>query len=245
MAYLLVHTGDTSEAQNYGMALGMDKSPSSSDIHNGGGSRDTVCLHLQWTQLVICSYTAIQGLQPYSPPKGQAFRHPPPGKAEESPYGQISQLEVHQLLSAGPQVIYPVGLNGSNQPVTITLPELLHSGSSFTTDEHPHMRIDMPLLPPEEPECTTPPLGEAHSTPAATSPKTPLKPRISIGTEVDDLLTQAMADKSSHKSEHSTTGNAATAEAVMSPSHKSEAPPLPVDTSSQASLEEGEASLGE
>ena len=32
-------------------------------------------------------------------------------------------------------------------------------------------------------------------------------------------------------------------EEVLSPSHKSEAPPLPVDTSSQASMEEGEASL--
>ena len=38
-------------------------------------------------------------------------------------------------------------------------------------------------------------------------------------------------------------GKAATVEAVTSPSHKSEAPPLPVDTSSQASMEEAEASL--
>ena len=46
-------------------------------------------------------------------------------KAEESPYGQISQLAVCQLLSARPRVIYPVGLNGSNQPVIIDLPEQL------------------------------------------------------------------------------------------------------------------------
>ena len=52
-----------------------------------------------------------------------------------------------------------------------------------------------------------------------------------------------MADESSHESEHSPIGKAATVEAVMSPSHKSEAPPLPVDTSSQASMEEVEASL--
>ena len=38
-------------------------------------------------------------------------------------------------------------------------------------------------------------------------------------------------------------GKATILEAVPSPSHKSEAPPLPVDTSSQASMEEGEASL--
>ena len=52
-----------------------------------------------------------------------------------------------------------------------------------------------------------------------------------------------MADDSSHKSEHSPIGKAATVEAVTSPPHKSEAPPLSVDTSSQASMEEVEASL--
>ena len=136
-----------------------------------------------------------------------------------------------------------MGLNGNDEPITITLPELLHSGASITTNEHPYMRINIPLLPPEELEHTTPLLGEVHAIPAANSPRNPLKPRISIATEVDDLLTWAMADESSHKLEHSPIGNAATVEAVMSPSHKSEAPPLPVDTSSQASMEEGEATL--
>ena len=83
----------------------------------------------------------------------------PQGKTEESPYGQISQLEVHQLLSARPRVIYPLGLNGGNQLVTIDLPELLHSGSSITTNKHSYLRIDIPLPSPEEPECTTLPLG--------------------------------------------------------------------------------------
>ena len=180
----------------------------------------------------------------YTPlPKGNHLGILPQGKVEESPYGQISQLKVHQLLSAGPQVVYPVGLNGSDQPVTITLPEPLHSSSSITTDEPPHMRINIPLLPSEEPECITLPLGGVHSIPAATSPKTPLKPRMSIATEVDDLLTWAMADESSCKLEHSATGKAATAEAVMCPSHKSDTPPLPVNTSSQASMKEWEASL--
>ena len=64
-----------------------------------------------------------------------------------------------------------------------------------------------------------------------------------MATEVDNLLTWAMADKSSHKSEHSPTGKAITVEAVTFLPHKSEASPLPVDTSSQASMEEVEASL--
>ena len=105
------------------------------------------------------------------------------------------------------------------------------------------MRIDIPLLSPEEPECTTLPLDKVHAIPAATPPKPPWKPRISLTAEVDDLLTWAMVDDSSCKSEHSTAGKVATAEAVMSLSHKLEAPALPVDTSSQASMEEGEASL--
>ena len=81
-----------------------------------------------------------------------------------------------------------MALNGSNQPVTIDLLELLHSGSSITTDEHPHLQIDIPLPTPEEPECTMLPLGRAHATPAATIPKTPWKPKITLMAEVTDLL---------------------------------------------------------
>ena len=162
---------------------------------------------------------------------------------EESPYGWISQLKVCQLLSTRPQVIYPVGLNGNDQPVTITLPEPLHSSTSVTTTKHPHLRIDIPVLPPEEPGCTTLPLGRAHAILVATSPKTPLKPRMSLATEVDNLLIQAMVDTSSCESEHSAIGKVATVEAAMFPSHNLEAPPPPIDTYSQASMEEGEASL--
>ena len=162
---------------------------------------------------------------------------------EESPYGQISQLEVCQLLSAGPRVIYLVGLNGGDQLVTITLPEPLHSGSSITTNEHPHMGIDIPLLSPEEPEHAPLPLGRVHPIPAITTPKTPWKPRISLRAEVDALLKQDMADDSSHESEHSTTEKTAATDAVISLSHKAEVSAPPIDTSSHASGEDGEASL--
>ena len=63
--------------------------------------------------------------------------------------GRLSQLEVCHLLSAGPQVIYPVGLNGTNEPVTTTLPEQLHSGANIITYKHPYMRINI-LQPPLE-----------------------------------------------------------------------------------------------
>ena len=80
MAYLLVCIG--SELWHI---PNMDKSPSSSGIHNGGSSRDTVCQHLQWTWLALCPCTAIWGLQPYSPSKRQAFRHFAPGKGGVEP----------------------------------------------------------------------------------------------------------------------------------------------------------------
>ena len=167
----------------------------------------------------------------------------PQGKAEESPYGQINQLKVHQLLSAGPQVVYPVGLNGGNQPVTITLPEPLHSSCSITTDEHPHMGINIPKISPEEPECTTLPLGGAHPIPAIATPKTPWKPRITLRAEVDALLKQGMADNSSCESKHSAIEKAAAVDVVMSLSHKAEVLTLPINTSSQASVEEVETSM--
>ena len=111
-------------------------------------------------------------------PRTQHLGILPQGKAE-SPCGQISQLEVCQLLSARPRVIYPMGLNGGDQSVTINLPGLLHSGSSVTTDEHPYMKIDIPS--PEEQDGVDPPLGRVHITQAVATSKTPWKPRVTDG----------------------------------------------------------------
>ena len=52
-----------------------------------------------------------------------------------------------------------------------------------------------------------------------------------------------MADDSSCESEHSATEKAAAADAVISLSHKAEVSVPPIDTSFQASVEKGEASL--
>ena len=51
-------------------------------------------------------------------PKDKHLGILPQGKVE-SPCGCISQLEVCQFLSARPQVIYPTGLNGGDQSVTL------------------------------------------------------------------------------------------------------------------------------
>ena len=136
-----------------------------------------------------------------------------------------------------------MGLNRNDQPVTITLPELLHSRTSVITTEHPHLKIEIPGLPPDESGHMTLPLGRMHTIPVAASPETPLKPRISLTAEVNNLLIQAMADNLSHKSEHSAIGKVAMVEAAMTLSHKLEASPPPANISSQMSAEEGEASL--
>ena len=171
-------------------------------------------------------------------PKDKHLGILPWGKVEESPHGWISQLKVCQLLSTRPRVVYPIGLNGCDQLVTIDLPELLHSGSSITTDEHHLLHIDIPLPTPEEPECLTLPLGRAHATPVDNIPKTLWKPRITLMAEVNDLINQGMADDYNCKPEHSTAGEEATAgtDILLPPKVEVSAPPL--DTSSQASVEE-------
>ena len=188
MAYLLVCTGDASGTESYGFAL-VWISPhqaQTSTIEEAIGTL-SACISSgpNWPYVFAQLY---EGSNHTPLPKGKHLGILPKGKVDESPYGQISKLEVCQLLSARPQVIYLVGLNGLDQPVTIDLPEPLHNGSSVITDEHPHLRIDIPIPSPEDPECTSLPLGGAHAIPTATTPKTPWKPRISLMVEVDDLL---------------------------------------------------------
>ena len=68
----------------------------------------------------------------------------PQGKAE-SLSGWISQLKIHWLLSAGPSVVFPIGLNGGDQSLTVNLPKSLHTGSNVTTDEHPYIKVNIPM----------------------------------------------------------------------------------------------------
>ena len=200
MTYLLVHTEDTSEAERYGMAL-VWISPHQAWASMMEEALGTLfaCISSgpDWPYVLAQLY---EGSKHTPLPKDKHLCILPQGKAEESPYGQISQLEVHQLLSAGPRVIHLVGLNGGDQLVTINLPELLHSSSSITTNEHSYLRIDIPLPTPEEPEHITLPLGGVHATLAATTPKTPWKPRITLMAEVNDLLNQGMVDDYNHAS---------------------------------------------
>ena len=242
MAYLLVKVEDASEVKGYSMAL-VWISP-----HQAWASMMTEALEIlstctssgpDWPYILTQLYEDTNHVPL---PKDKHLSILAQGKVE-SPCGQISQLEVCQLLSARLQVIYLVGLNGGDWSVTINLPEPLYGGSSFTTNEHLYMKIDIPSPILEEQDGANPPLGRGHTTQAIDMPKTPWKPRITLMAEVGELLTQGMTEDYDHEPEHSTMEKEPATKADISPPPKTEVPSLPLDTSSQASVPEGEASI--
>ena len=242
MAYLLVKVEDASEVEGYGMAL-VWISP-----HQAWASMMAEALEIlspcassgpNWPYVLTQLY---EGTNHVPLPKDKHLSVLPQGKVE-SPCGWISQLEVHQLLSARPRVVYPVGLNGGDQSVTIDLPGPLHSGSSVTTNEHPYMKIDIPSPTPEEQDGANLPLGRGHATQAIAMPRTPWKPRVTLMAEVGELLTQGMTEDYDREPENSATAKELATEADISPPLKMEVPALPLDTSSQASVPETEASV--
>ena len=93
--------------------------------------------------------------------------------AEVTPWGWISQLEVCQLLVAGPKVIYPIGLNRQDEPIITSLPELLASGISLTAGKPIYLGIDIPSPPVEEPDQKILPLGEVYTIIVTSPQKSP------------------------------------------------------------------------
>ena len=173
-------------------------------------------------------------------PKDKHLGILPQRKAEETSCGQISQLNICQLLSAGPQVVYPSGLNGHDEPIITTLPEPLSSGISIIASKHPYLEIDIP--PKEDSDAKAPPIGKASIIQTTNPHKSPLKLEGSMTTEVNDLLDQAIMEVSSCESEHSSIGKITTAAVNMTPPWKSEVSVPPIDMSSQASIEDAEGS---
>ena len=174
-------------------------------------------------------------------PKDKHLGMLPQRKAGGTSCGQISQLDVCQLLSTGPQVVYPSGLNGHDEPVITTLPELLSSGISIIASEHPYLEIDIP--PKEESTTKALPIGKASIIHTTNPGKSPLKLEGSMTAEVTDLLDWAIIEVSSCESKHSSLGKITTAAVTMSPPQKSKVSVPPIDTSSLASIEEAEGSL--
>ena len=108
MAYLLIHTGDALEAQNYGISL-VWISPHQVRMSTVEEVVGTLSAYTSsgpdWPYALA---QLFKGSNHTPLPKGKHLGVLPQQKVEESPNGQISQLEVHQLLSAGPRVVYPV-----------------------------------------------------------------------------------------------------------------------------------------
>ena len=128
MAYLLVHVGDTKEEIQYGVSLvwmspHQARTPTMEEVvkklaaFTPNGSN--------WSYILARLY---EGSGHALLPKGKHLGILSKGEAEEASSGWISQLNIHQLLSAGPQVIYPSSLNGHDEPIITTLPEPLSSG---------------------------------------------------------------------------------------------------------------------
>ena len=128
--------------------------------------------------------------------------------------------------------------------MTIDLPESLHTGSSVTTDEHPYIEVNIPMPVPEEQDHTSPSLGRKHDIPNINRSKTPWKPRVTLMMEVNDLLDWGMMDNYDQESEHSAMEEVPTTEADTSLPLRTDTTVLPLDTSSQASAAEMEASMG-
>ena len=192
-----------------------------------------------WPYILIQLY---EGANHMPLPKDKHICVQPQEKAE-SPSGWISQLKIHPLLSARLSVVFPVELNGGNQSVIINLPKSLYTGSSVTTDEYPYIEVNIPMPILEEQDCTSLPLGGKYDTRTITWPKTPWKPRVSLMAEVNDLIDQGMMDNYDQESEHSVMVEVLTTEADTSPPLKTETSVLPLDTSSQVSAAETEASM--
>ena len=119
-------------------------------------------------------------------PKGKHLGILPQGKAEETSCGWISQLNVCQLLSTSPQVVYPSGLNGHDEPIITTLPEPLSSGISIITSKHPYLEINIP--PKGESDTKVLPIGKASIILTTNPHKSPPNQEGSMTAEVTHLL---------------------------------------------------------
>ena len=186
IAYLLVHVGSTGEDRQYGMSL-VWVNPKQTRASTMEEAVETLAAYpssgADWPYALAQLY---EGSHHGPLAKDKHLGILPQGKAEETSCGWISQLDIHQLLSTSPQVIYPAGLNGHDEPVITTLPELLSSGTSIITIKHPYLEID--ILPKEESDTKVLPIGEASIIQTTNPHKSPPKPEGSMTAEVNHLL---------------------------------------------------------
>ena len=143
IAYLLVCTGYTTEDRQYSISLvwvnpNQTRAPTMEEVVDMLASCPSSGTNWPYGLAQLYEGSCHTPL-----PKDKHLGILPQGKAEETSCGQISQLDVCQLLSAGPQVVYPTGLNGQDEPVITTLPEPLSSGISIIASKHLYLGINI------------------------------------------------------------------------------------------------------
>ena len=86
---------------------------------------------------------------------------------------RISQLQVHQLLSLGLQLVFPVGLNGCEVPVIASPPEPMAKGVNLLNSEPIYLKVDILQPTMEGPELKALPLGSCSPSILIASPVRP------------------------------------------------------------------------
>ena len=125
IAFLLVQVENTTGERHYGISvvwanLSQFRAASMDEVVK----KLTACTSsgTDWPYALAQLY---KGTCHASLPKERHLGILPQTGVEEALCGQISQLEVCQLLVACPQVVYPVGLNGHDERIITSLPEPL------------------------------------------------------------------------------------------------------------------------
>ena len=212
MAYLLVHLGNTTEDRQYGVSLvWVNPNQTRASTMEEAVEKLAACPSsgTDWPYGLAQLYEG-SGHAPL--PKGKHLGILPQGKVEETSCGQISQLDVHQLLSTGPQVVYPSGLNGHDEPIITTLPELLSSSISVIASKHPYLEID--IHPKGELNNKVPPIGKASIIQTTNPHKSLPNPEGSMTAEFNHLLVQAIMEASSSESKQSSLEKITTAQSL-------------------------------
>ena len=171
IAYLLVYLGNTTEDRQYSISL-VWVSPKQTRASTMEEAVETLAAYpssgTDWPYALAQLY---EGSHHAPLPKDKHLGILPQGKAEETSCGQISQLDIHQLLYASPQVVYPSGLNRHDEPIITTLLELLSSGTSIIAIKHLYLEIDIP--PKEESDTKAPSIDKASIIQATNPNKSP------------------------------------------------------------------------
>ena len=241
MAYLLVWIDDTPNAKVYGMALvwvSLLQTKVSSVLEALEILTTFAFKGSDWPYILIQLYEGANHM-PLPENKHLSVLHK---EQMENPSGQVSQLKIYQLLSARQLIVFPVELNRGDQAVTINPSGPLHTGTSVTNNEYPCIEVNIPLPATEKGGCTMLPQGEQHDALMVTILKTPWEPRITFTEEICELAARGMTDNYDWETEHSVVADHTT-QAEASPPQGMEELVLPLDTSSQTSVEGMEASV--